>query len=257
MGKVLVVAGQKGGIGKTTTVVNLGASLAIFNKSVLLVDLDPQGSIGISFKLDEYHVKLGLYDVLVNNMALTNAIIDSGLDNLDIAPMNVRNEEMEVELYSKALKIDLLDTVLKPVRKLYDYIIIDCPPNLGSMTLNGLVAADEVLIPVLSEYYALKSLGKFLNTLKNISRKYNRKLRISGILITMFDGRVKKQQEINDYLRKTFKHIVFKTVIPRNSKVAEAPSEGKPVILHDVRSKGALSYLKLAEEIIEKDNKKQ
>ncbi len=256
MSKIFVVAGQKGGIGKTTTVVNLGASLAIFNKSVLLVDLDPQGSIGISFQLDEYHVKLGLYDVFVNNMALSKAIINSGLDSLDIAPMNVRNEEMEVELYSKALKIDLLNTILKPVRNLYDYIIIDCPPNLGSMTLNGLVAADEVIIPVLSEYYSLKSLGKFLKTLKNISKKYNQKLRIAGILITMFDARIKKQREISKYLRETFKYIVFKTVIPRNSKVSEAPAQGKPVILHDIRSKGALSYLKLAEEIIEKDHKK-
>ncbi len=255
MGKVLVVAGQKGGIGKTTTVVNLGASLAVFNQSVLLVDLDPQGSIGISFQLDEYHVKLGLYDVIVNNMALSNAIVSSGLDNLDIAPMNVRNEEMEVELYSKALKIDLIRSILKPMRQVYDYIIVDCPPNLGSLTLNGLVAADEVIIPVISEYYSLKSLGKFLNTLKNISKKYNPQLRIAGILITMFDARVKKQKEIVEYLRNTFKNLVFKTVIPRNSRVSEAPSLGKPVILHDVRSKGALSYLKLAEEIIEKNNK--
>ncbi|MHB2151030.1 ParA family protein [Calditrichota bacterium LG25] len=255
MGKILVVAGQKGGIGKTTTVVNLGASLAIFNKTVLLVDLDPQGSIGISFQLDEYHVKLGLYDVIVNNMALSNAIINSGLDTLDIAPMNVRNEEMEIELYSRALKIDLVKTILTPVRNLYDFIIVDCPPNLGAMTLNGLVAADEVIIPVLSEYYSLKSLGKFLNTLKNISKKYNKNLKISGILVTMYDSRVRKQKEIMEYLRNTFKDLVFKSFIPRNSKVSEAPSVGKPVILHDIRSRGALSYLKLAEEIIEKNNK--
>ncbi|APF17682.1 ParA family protein [Caldithrix abyssi] len=255
MGKILVVAGQKGGIGKTTTVVNLGASLAIFNKSVLLVDLDPQGSVGISFQLDEYHVKLGMYDVIVNNMALSNAIINSGLDTLDIAPMNVRNEEMEIELYSRALKIDLVKTILTPVRNLYDFIIVDCPPNLGAMTLNGLVAADEVIIPVLSEYYSLKSLGKFLNTLKNISKKYNKNLKIGGILVTMYDARVRKQKEIMEYLRSTFKELVFKSFIPRNSKVSEAPSVGKPVILHDIRSRGALSYLKLAEEIIEKNNK--
>ncbi|WP_457565589.1 ParA family protein [Caldithrix abyssi] len=255
MGKILVVAGQKGGIGKTTTVVNLGASLAIFNKTVLLVDLDPQGSVGISFQLDEYHVKLGMYDVIVNNMALSNAIINSGLDTLDIAPMNVRNEEMEIELYSRALKIDLVKTILTPVRNLYDFIIVDCPPNLGAMTLNGLVAADEVIIPVLSEYYSLKSLGKFLNTLKNISKKYNKNLKIGGILVTMYDARVRKQKEIMEYLRSTFKELVFKSFIPRNSKVSEAPSVGKPVILHDIRSRGALSYLKLAEEIIEKNNK--
>ncbi|MHB2155165.1 ParA family protein [Calditrichota bacterium GD2] len=255
MGKILVVAGQKGGIGKTTTVVNLGASLAIFNKTVLLVDLDPQGSVGISFQLDEYHVKLGMYDVIVNNMALSNAIINSGLDTLDIAPMNVRNEEMEIELYSRALKIDLVKTILTPVRNLYDFIIVDCPPNLGAMTLNGLVAADEVIIPVLSEYYSLKSLGKFLNTLKNISKKYNKNLKLGGILVTMYDSRVRKQKEIMEYLRSTFKELVFKSFIPRNSKVSEAPSVGKPVILHDIRSRGALSYLKLAEEIIEKNNK--
>ncbi len=253
MGRIIVVASQKGGVGKTTTVVNLAASLAVFNKTVLLIDLDPQGSVGISFHLDDYHIKLGLYEVMVKELPLTKTIINSGLENLDLVPNNIRSETMEIELYSKALKIEMLKTILNPVRQLYDFIIIDCPPNLGSLTLNGLVAADAVLIPVVPEYYALKSLGKFLNTLKNISSKYNRNLKIAGILITMFDKRIKKQKEIVEYLKTTFKDLVFKTVVPRNSKVAEAPSHGKPVLLHAIHSEGAVRYLKLAEEIIEKE----
>ncbi len=252
MGQIISISSQKGGVGKTTTAVNLGTSLAIFNKSVLLVDLDPQGSIGISFHLEDYHIKFGLYEVMVKNMPLTGTIINSGLDNLDLIPTNIRSEDQEIELYSKALKLDLLKTIINPVKKIYDYIIIDCPPNLGSMTLNGLVAADSVIIPVVSEYYALKALGKFLNTLKSISKKYNRQLKIGGILITMFDRRIKKQKEIVEYLRMTFKNLVFETIIPRNSKVAEAPSVGKPVILHAIHSEGAVRYLKLAEEIMSK-----
>ncbi|NOX90482.1 MAG: ParA family protein [Calditrichaeota bacterium] len=254
MGQIISISSQKGGVGKTTTAVNLGTSLAIFNKSVLLVDLDPQGSIGISFHLEDYHIKFGLYEVMVKNMPLTGTIINSGLDNLDLIPTNIRSEDQEIEMYSKALKLDLLKTIINPVKKIYDYIIIDCPPNLGSMTLNGLVAADSVIIPVVSEYYALKALGKFLNTLKSISKKYNRQLKIGGILVTMFDRRIKKQKEIVEYLRMTFKNLVFETVIPRNSKVAEAPSVGKPVILHAIHSEGAIKYLKLAEEIMSKKN---
>ena len=252
MGKVIAVSSQKGGVGKTTTVINLATSLAIFEQTVLLIDLDPQGSVGISFHLDEYNVKFGLYDVMVKDWPIARMILNSGLDYLDLVPSNIRSEDQEIELYSKALKLDLLKTIIAPVRNGYDFIIIDCPPNLGSMTLNGLVAADSVIIPVMSEYYSLKAIGKFLNTLKNISKKYNPKLKIAGILITMHDKRIKKHKEIVEYLRMTFKDLVFRTVIPRNSKVAEAPSFGKPVLLHAIKSEGALSYLRLAEEIMKK-----
>ncbi len=252
MGKIIAISSQKGGVGKTTTAINLATSLAIFEQNVLIVDMDPQGSVGISFHLDEYNIKFGLYDVVVKDLPLTRAIVNSGLDYLDIVPANVHSEEQEIELYSKALKLDLLKRILWPVKDAYDFILIDCPPNLGSMTLNGLVAADAVIVPVVSEFYALKALGKFLTTLKNISKKYNQKLKIAGILITMFDRRIKKHKEIVEYLRTTFKDLVFETMIPRNSKISEAPSVGKPVLLHSIKSEGALSYLRLAEEIMKK-----
>lgn len=252
MGKIIAISSQKGGVGKTTTAINLATSLAIFEQSVLIVDLDPQGSVGISFHLDEYNIKFGLYDVMVKDVPLTRAIVNSGLDYLDLVPSNIHSEEQEIEIYSKALKLDLLKKIIRPVKEVYDFVILDCPPNLGSMTLNGLIAADSLIVPVISEYYSLKALGKFLTTLKNISKNYNRQLKIAGILITMFDRRIKKHKEIVEYLRMTFKDLVFETVIPRNSKIAEAPSVGKPVLLYAIKSEGAISYLKLAEEIMKK-----
>ncbi len=252
MGKIISISSQKGGVGKTTTAINLATSLAIFEQSVLIVDLDPQGSVGISFHLDEYSIKFGLYEVMVKDMPLAGTIMNSGLDYLDLVPSNIHSENQEIEVYSKALKLDLLKKIIKPVREAYDFIIIDCPPNLGSMTLNGLIASDSVIIPVISEYYSLKALGKFLNTLRNISKKYNQQLKIAGILVTMFDRRIKKNKEIVEYLRTTFKELVFETIIPRNSKVAEAPAFGKPVLLYSIKSEGAISYLRLAEEIMKK-----
>ena len=254
MGKVIAISSQKGGVGKTTTAINLATSLAIFEQNVLIIDLDPQGSVGISFHLDEYNVKFGLYEIMVKDLPMARTILNSGLDYLDLVPANIHSEEQEIELYSKALKLDLLKTIIAPIKNGYDFIIVDCPPNLGSMTLNGLVAADSVIIPVVSEYYSMKALGKFLNTLKNISKKYNPHLKIAGILVTMFDKRIKKHKEIVEYLRTTFRELVFDTVIPRNSKVAEAPSYGRPVLLHSIKSEGALAYLRLAEEIMKRKN---
>jgi chromosome partitioning protein len=183
------------------------------------------------------------------------AIRDVGFENMEIVPSNVKNEDQEVEMFTHALQKKLMRSVLKPLRSVYDYIILDCPPNLGTLTINALVAADSLLIPLQSEYYSLKSLGKFLTALKNIGNKYNKDLKFSGILITMFDRRLKKSREILEELRYSFKDIVFQTVIPRNSKVAEAPALGKPVALVDLSSSGALSYLKLAEELINKNNR--
>jgi len=254
MSEIIVIASQKGGVGKTTTVINLGASLAILGFRTLLIDLDPQGSVASSFKLDDYKISKGLYDVIVEKAPIAATVTDIGLENLEIVPANVANEDQEVDLFTHALKIDLLKSILTPVRESYDYILLDCPPNLGTLTLNGLVAADSVIIPVQPEYYALKSLGKFLRSVKKIGRKYNKELRLMGILVTMLDRRLKKSREIYGELQYTFKDILFNTVIPRNSRLAEAPAQGKPVALVDINSSGAISYFKLAEEIIDKQH---
>ena len=256
MGEILVIASQKGGVGKTTTAINLGASLAILEKKVLLVDLDPQGSLAAGFHVDEYSVKTGLYEVFVKREPLAMAIRNVGLENLELVPSNVKNEDQEIELFTYALQSKILKSILKPIKSMYDYIILDCPPNLGSLTVNALVAADSLLIPLQSEFYSLKSLGKFLKSIKNIGNKYNKNLKFNGILITMFDRRLKKSREILDELRYSFKDLVFQTIIPRNSKLAEAPAVGKPVALVDLTSSGALAYLQLAQELLNKNNSK-
>ncbi len=250
MCEIIVIASQKGGVGKTTTAVNLGASLAILGKKTLIVDLDPQGSIGASFHLNELKIEYGFYDVVVKKVPLAAAITDIGLDNLEIVPSNVGSEEKEIELFTHALDESILKSILKPLKDMYDYILLDCPPSLGSITVNALVAGDSIIIPVQSEYYSIRALGKFLRTIKAIGKKYNPRLTFSGILVTMFDRRLKKSKEILDELQSSFKDLIFKTIIPRNSKVAEAPAHGKPVALVDMSSPGAITYFKLAEEII-------
>lgn len=250
MGDIIAIASQKGGVGKTTTAINLGTSLAILGKRVLLIDLDPQGSIATSFHLDEYEMSYGLYDIIVKKVPLAMAITDIGLENLEIVPSNIRSEEEEVELFTHSIKPKLLRSILSPIKDDYDFIILDCPPSLGTLTINALTAADSILIPVQSEYFSLKSLGKFLRTIRNISLKYNSGLKFSGILITMFDKRLNKSKEIVEELRQNFKDIIFKTLIPRNSKLSEAPAIGKPVALFDLGSPGSLNYFRLAEEII-------
>jgi len=231
MGQIIVVASQKGGVGKTTTSINLGASLAIFGKRVLIMDLDAQGSIAASFRMDDFAIKYGTFDLVVKKIPLAMAITDIGLENLEIVTAHVSNEEEELELFTHSLQNELIKSVLKPIKNEYDFIILDCPPSLGSMTMNGVVAADQILIPIQSEYYALKSLGKFLTSIKNIGNKYNKNLKFSGILVTMFDKRIKKNREILEELQHSFKDILFETIIPRNSRIAEAPSAGKPVAL--------------------------
>jgi chromosome partitioning protein len=250
MGEIIAIASQKGGVGKTTTAINLGASLAILQKRVLLVDLDAQGSIAAGFHLDEFKVNYGLYDVIVKKTPIAMAITDIGLDNLEVVPANVRTEDDEINMFTHSLQTEILRSVLKPLKNVYDYILLDCPPSLGTITINALVASDSILIPVQCEYYSLKALGKFLRAIKNVNNKYNPGLRFSGILITMFDRRLKKSKEIVNELRYSFKSIVFKTIIPRNSKISQAPSVGKPVALIDIASPGAVSYFKLAEEIL-------
>lgn len=253
MGEIVAIASQKGGVGKTSTVINLGVSLAIFQKKTLVIDIDPQGSIAETFHLNEFEIKYGIFDIFVNKIPLSSAIMNIGLGNFEIVPTNVRNEEDELELYTNAFHIKLLRNVLQPYRDLYDYILIDCPPNLGTLTMNALAAANSIIVPVQCEYYSLKSLGKFLRSVRNIGNKFNTKLNIMGILITMYDNRLKKSREIANDMSKSFKDLIFRTKIPRNSKISEAPSVGKPVALFDINSSGAISYLNLAEEIIKRE----
>jgi len=253
MGRVIAVASQKGGVGKTSTAINLGASLTIFQKKTLVIDMDPQGSVSETFHLNEFDIEYGIYDIFTKKVPLVQAITDIGLKNFEIVPTNVQNEEEEVELYTNAFHLKFLKNVLQPYISLYDYIIIDCPPNLGTLTMNALTAAGSVIIPIQCEFYSLKSLGKFLQSIRNVGNKFNSEIQIEGILLTMYDKRLKKNKEIANEINKSFKNLIFQTKIPRNSKISEAPAVGKPVALFDINSVGALSYLNLAEEIINKD----
>lgn len=250
MGEIIAIASQKGGVGKTTTAINLGTSLAIFEKKILIIDFDPQGSIAAGFQLDEFDLQYGLFDAFVKKVPLALAIHDIGLNNLEIVPTNVKNEEDEIDLFTNALQPDLLGRILNQYREIYDYIIIDCPPSLGAITVNAVSASDYILIPIQCEYYSLKALGKFLRSLKTIGLKHNKSLKLIGILITMYDKRLRKSQQIEEELRRSFRNLVFSTLIPRNTLVAEAPGLGKPVALLDVSSPGSIAYLNLAQEVL-------
>ena len=250
MGEIVAVASQKGGVGKTTTSINLGASLAILDYKTLLIDMDPQGSIAASFHLNETKIKKGMFQVFCDNIPLSEALIDIGLEDLQIVASNVYGEAEEIEFFRFAMNFQLLKKVLSPYKEIYDYILIDCPPSLGSITINALTAADSILVPIQCEYYSVRALGKFIRSIRDISRKYNPNLLFKGFLITMYDKRIKNNKEMLSQLRYSLKKILLETTIPRNAKIAEAPGQGKPIALFDISSPGAVGYLRLAEEFL-------
>ncbi len=253
MGKVIVVANQKGGVGKTTTAVNLSAYLGDLKKKVLLIDSDPQGNATSGLGIEKDAVETSLYDVYLNEVALVDAILETKYKNLSVCPCNVQLAGAEIELVSFPKREYLLKKALESVKEQFDYILIDCPPSLGLLTLNAFAAADSVLIPIQCEYYALEGLGQLTNTVSTLKQSINEALEIEGILLTMYDKRTNLSALVYDEVKKFFPEQLFKTVIPRNVRLSEAPSFGEPILSYDKLSKGAFAYKALAKEVIKKN----
>ena len=253
MGKVIAIANQKGGVGKTTTSINLAACLGVLEKKVLLIDADPQANASSGLGIDVASVEHGTYQVLEHTIAAKDAIVKTSSPNLDIIPAHIDLVAIEIELVDKPEREYMLKKALDSLKESYDYILIDCAPSLGLITLNSLVAADSVMIPIQCEYFALEGLGKLLNTIKIIQTRLNTALQIEGILMTMYDIRLNLSNQVVSEIRTHFKTIAFETIIPRNVKLSESPSFGLPVISHDADSKGATSYINLAKEILKRN----
>lgn len=249
---VIAIANQKGGVGKTTTAVNLSAYLADLGKKVLLLDVDPQGNATSGIGMDKQQVKRCVYDALINELPVEKVICQSSYKNLDVIPATIQLAGAEIELVPTLSREVRLQRVIEPIREKYDYIIIDCPPSLGLLTLNALTAADCVLVPIQSEYYALEGLGQLVNTINLVKKHLNNKLKIGGVLITMYDARTNLSSQVAEEVRNYFGEIVFHSVIPRNVRLSEAPSYGEAILNYDPRSKGAEIYKQLAEEVIQK-----
>ena len=254
MGTIVAVANQKGGVGKTTTAVNLASCLAVAEKSVLLIDVDPQANATSGLGIDSRNVEKSIYDVFVNHESIENIVISTKVPNLSLAPSHINLVGTEVELVQVIAREKILKEALRPVKDQYDYIILDCPPSLGILTLNSLTAADSVLIPIQCEYYALEGLSKLLNTIRLVQRHLNRKLGIYGVLLTMYDRRLNLCNQVEKEVRDYFKDKVFRTAIMRNVRLSEAPSFGMPIIMFDATSTGAENYMKLAEEVLAKES---
>jgi chromosome partitioning protein len=251
---VIAVANQKGGVGKTTTAINLGASLGVAERPTLLVDVDAQANAtsGLGLEVDEG--RPGLYEVMIGRVGIRDAVVKTEVPFLDAVPSTPSLAGAEVELVSEIGRELILRRALDEVRESYDYIILDCPPSLGILTVNALVAADSVLIPIQCEYYALEGLGRFLKTVQLVQRSLNPDLAVEGVLLTMFDSRLNLASQVADETRKHFPDKVYDTVVPRNVRLSEAPSFGKPIVLYDILSAGARSYLNLAKEMIQRES---
>ena len=253
MGKIIALANQKGGVGKTTTSINLAASLATLEKAVLVVDADPQANASSGLGVDVKNLDCSLYECLIGEADVRDAIYTTDIDGLDIIPSHIDLVGAEIEMLNIDKREKVIRQMLEPLRKEYDYIIIDCSPSLGLITVNSLTASDSVIIPVQCEYFALEGIGKLLNTIKIIKSKLNPRLEIEGFLLTMYDSRLRLANQIYDEVKRHFQELVFKTVIQRNVKLSESPSHGLPVILYDADSTGSKNYLSLAKEIIGKN----
>lgn len=254
MSKIIAVANQKGGVGKTTTAINLAASLAVLEKKVLVIDADPQANTtsGLNFSPEDGQ-KRTLYEVMIGQLRAEDALIQTEVANLHMIPSHINLVGAEIEMLEIEDRESVLSNALKPIRDNYDFIIIDCAPSLGLITVNCLAAADSVIIPVQPEFFALEGLGKLLQTIRIVQSRLNTSLTIEGFVVTMFDGRTKVHTQVVNELREHFKDMVFKTIIQRNIRLSEAPSHGKPIILYDVMSNGSSNYLNLAKEILDKN----
>lgn len=256
MGKIIALANQKGGVGKTTTTINLAASLATLERSVLVVDADPQANASSGLGVDIQKVESSLYECIIDKTDIHEAIYTTDIDNLDIIPSHIDLVGAEIEMLNLNDREKVLKNLLDGVRNEYDYILIDCSPSLGLITVNSLTAADSVIIPVQCEYFALEGISKLLNTIKIIKSKLNPRLEIEGFLLTMYDSRLRLANQIYDEVKRHFQELVFKTVIQRNVKLSESPSHGLPVILYDADSTGSKNHLALAKEIIQNGERK-
>lgn len=254
MARTIGIANQKGGVGKTTTAINLAASLAVLEYKTLLVDADPQANSTTGVGFDLQNVNTSLYDCFVNDVPAADVVLKTEIPNLDLIPSHIDLVGAEIEMINYPNRENVLKKILEPLYDKYDLILIDCSPSLGLITVNALVAADSVIVPVQCEFFALEGLGKLLNTIKIVQSRLNTELQIEGILMTMYDGRLRLSNQVVSEVRRHFDNLVFNTIIHRNTRLSEAPSVGKPVILYDADSKGSSNYLNLAKEVLQKNN---
>jgi chromosome partitioning protein len=250
VGQIIAIANQKGGVGKTTTAVNLSAWLSLLGCRVMLTDIDPQGNATSGIGVNKDALDYCIYDLIMGNAEISSVKIKSILDRFDIIPSSIELAGAEIEMVGIKEREYLLKSILDREKNNYDYIIIDCPPSLGLLTINALVAADSVIVPLQCEYYALEGLGQLMNTIKLVQQSLNRELTIKGVVLTMFDGRTNLSIQVVDEVKKYFKDKVYKSIIPRNVRLSEAPSHGKPVMLYDRRSRGAELFQELAREVM-------
>jgi chromosome partitioning protein len=253
MGKIIAIANQKGGVGKTTTSINLAACLGVLEQKILLIDADPQANATSGLGIDVDSVALGTYQLLEHTASAKDAIQKTNSPNVDIIPAHIDLVAIEIELVDKEAREYMIKKALKDIKEEYDYILIDCAPSLGLITLNSLVAADAVIIPIQCEYFALEGLGKLLNTIKGIQKIHNKELDIEGLLLTMYDARLRLSNQVVDEVKKHFDSMVFDTIIQRNVRLSEAPSYGESIIKYDATSRGAENYINLANEILKKN----